>query len=283
MATVQPFPDLYGQVHPNETKELISKKLIEFENELGKIPSDKKEAADQANKNCPDIVNDEFKLMFLRSEVFNADLAAKRYASYWRKRLTTFGKEKAFLPITQKEALKDDDIAMKLGFIQVMGPKDPTGRGIIFVDTSVLSKTKYTRESMCRVIWYCLHALLEDEETQKKGVVILVSGKGLQYSQLDLDFVKYCCTCIKGCVPMRISGMHLCYPPTFFRLVFPIIKMLLGERLRKRIHIHPGSEEHFQRSLEPFGLTKEVISSKLGGKIVLDQLVWLQNRINFFE
>ena len=69
-------PDEYGQVHPHETPELIQSKLKEFEEELAKIDDETRASADQAKAKCADgMLTDDFKLMFLRCEIFNADVS----------------------------------------------------------------------------------------------------------------------------------------------------------------------------------------------------------------
>ena len=69
-------PDEYGQVHPHETPELIQDKLKEFEEELAKLPDDVRASADQAKEKCAEgILTDDFKRMFLRCEIFNADVS----------------------------------------------------------------------------------------------------------------------------------------------------------------------------------------------------------------
>lgn len=68
-------PDQYGQRHPIETDALISIKLKELEVEIESIPKERREAYSQALEKCPDLLTDAFKLMFLRSEVFNADVS----------------------------------------------------------------------------------------------------------------------------------------------------------------------------------------------------------------
>lgn len=71
-ATQGQVPDVYGQVHPVETDELIERKLREFDEEVEKLP-DKRNIL-SAQEKCPQFLTTEFKLMFLRSEVFNADV-----------------------------------------------------------------------------------------------------------------------------------------------------------------------------------------------------------------
>ena len=132
--TVGLTPDVYGQLHPEETDEMLAEKLHAFDAEVEKLPQGTKASILQAQENCPEQLTNDFKLMFLRSEVFNADLAAKRYASYWDKRIEVCGPEKAFLPLTLSGALKDDDVALSIGFINYLaGCTDPKGRGILYI------------------------------------------------------------------------------------------------------------------------------------------------------
>ena len=69
-------PDIYGQCHPIENPTLIETKLKEFEEELLKLPEEKTISLKMANEQCsPNYINDDFKLMFLRCEVYNVDVS----------------------------------------------------------------------------------------------------------------------------------------------------------------------------------------------------------------
>jgi hypothetical protein len=74
-ATKGQVPDIYGQVHPNETPELIALKQREFETEIEKLAADTKQNLLQAQERCPELLTHDFKLLFLRCEVFNADVS----------------------------------------------------------------------------------------------------------------------------------------------------------------------------------------------------------------
>lgn len=270
--------DMYGQVHPDETPELISSSLSKLEVELSQLPSDNKKAWEQAKERCPDLVDDKHKLMFLRCEVFAVDLAARRLVGYWDRRLELFGPEKAFLPLTLDGTLEDDSIALKRAFIQSTERIDESGRRIIFVDPSRLDKTKYKRESMVRTAWYMVHAVLEDETTQKKGVVFLACPRRAKMSNVDRKLMAMNVASIRGCLPLRLSALHICHPPTFFGILFPLIRLLLGARLRERIRVHTGSDEKVLASLNEFGIAKDSVPNELGGNIVLDHARWLEDR-----
>jgi hypothetical protein len=54
----------------------------------------------------------------------------------------------------------------------------------------------------------------------------------------------------------------------------------MGDRLRKRVRVHSGSEQKVLKALEKqFGLTKDVLPSDIGGNIVLDHGQWLADRL----
>ena len=67
--------DIYNQIHPEETPELISKSQAALEDELSKLSPDKKAGWLQAKELCPHLVDEAHTLMFLRCEVFNADVS----------------------------------------------------------------------------------------------------------------------------------------------------------------------------------------------------------------
>jgi CRAL/TRIO domain len=209
-----------------------------------------------------------------------SQLATKRLIRYWSKRIEVFGPDRAFLPLTLTQALVDDEIPLKIGFARLIeGTFDPIGRGVMLVDPSKLDKTKYSRESMVRAMWYTIHAALEVESTQRYGLVAISFPRNAKFSQFDRELVKMILESLKGYLPVRLSAIHICHPPSFLRIIFPIMKVFLGERLRKRVRVHGGSEHQVLSLLADFGLLKEMLPVEIGGDKVVDQEKWLQSRI----
>lgn len=182
------------------------------------------------------------------------------------------------MPLTLSKALKDDIVALSTGFYSLTGTKDVNGRSIIFIDPSKQEKSRYPRESMCRAVWYICHAALEDELTQKHGVVNIAYAHHTKLSQIDRTLTKMNIDSVKGCIPVRQSGIHICHPPSFVSLILPILKVFMGERLRKRLKVHSGSTETVLQHIAAFGLPKESIPTSLGGDAVVDHLRWLEHR-----
>jgi CRAL/TRIO domain len=283
-ATAGQPPDLYGQVHPVETPELIGGKLKEFEAELAKIPPKDKVDLAEAQRRCPKLLTDDFKLMFLRCEVFNADLAAKRYCAYWTKRVDIFGPDRAFLPLTLKEggALQDNDThtAFGLGVMTLLQAKDPTGRSIIYFDPGRQDKSLYgNHRILVRTFWYVVHAALEDEETQRKGIVVISDPGRAKFSQFDSKVVQLMIGSFRGGLPVRLSAIHIVHPPAFISFIWPVVNLFLGKRLRQRVRVHSGKEEKVLEELEAkFGLTKAMLPTTIGGMVELRHQQWLASR-----
>jgi CRAL/TRIO domain len=266
--------DVHGQYHPVETPALLLSKQKEFVSEFSKLPVKLKKNAILAQERCPAyMMKDSFIRMFLRSEYFHADLAAIRYVHYWDKRVQHFGPVRAFQPLTL-ESMRDDMAALNVGFINIVERNDIVQnkqvdkRTFLFVDPSKQDRTKYTRESMIRAIWYIAHKVLEDcDEVQKRGFVCLAYPKNTHFSQVDLPMYKELLSNARNCLPVRFSAVHICHPPPFFRIVWPIVSKLMSKRIRRSVQVHAGSHDEVLNTLRSiYGFEMEDIPVDLGGK-----------------
>lgn len=205
--------------------------------------------------------------------------AAKRYCLYWDKRVEICGKEKAFLPFTLSGALKDDDVALTIGFPNYLdGVSDPVGRGILFIDPGTQDRTKYTRESMARAFWYMIHAALEKPEAQKHGMIFIIHPRNAKFSQFDRNLSKLILPTIQGSLPVRLSAFHICQPPSFIKIILPIAKLFMSDLTKKRLRIHFGSKDDIRAKLESHGLPKDSIPVSLGGDAKIDTKAWIGKR-----
>lgn len=70
---------------------------------------------------------------------------------------------------------------------------------------------------------------------------------------------------IKGCLPVRLKALHLCQPPGWFAIAFPVIKVFLGGRLLRRVSMHKGSTSDVINALNACGLSSDVLTECVGG------------------
>lgn len=263
--------DVYGgKPNIDETPNFVAEKLKDLEHEIHLLPIRKKKGYMSALEKCPDLAGDEnLRLNFLRCKIFDAKEAANRFVGYWNKRIKVFGPEKAFLPLTLDEALKDDHVAMSIGFVQVTGQNDPGGRGIIFLDYSKEGTAKYENLSLVRVVWYVLHTALRDVNIQKQGIVLLIKCSN-HLSQWNAKVSKIMADSLSNCLPIRIAGFHPCHPPKFMSTPLKLSRVFLGSKLGKRFHVHRGSNEEVLEELSTYGISTEAVPTLWGGSLALN-------------
>jgi len=89
---------------------------------------------------------------------------------------------------------------------------------------------------------------------------------------------------IDNAIPMCTRAIHLCTGSgvSVLSLVAPVIKHLMGRRLRHRMVLHAGSDTEINQQMELYGLQKNNIPSILGGSFTLSDFdVWLKERKQF--
>jgi len=158
--------------------------------------------------------------------------------------------------------------------------KDDAGRAILFLDFSrIPTDGSYDRHSMSRAFWYYMHAVLEDEDVQKKGCVIIAHPRHAQRVQFDRKLGKLQISSLRGCIPVRAAAFHICHSPFFFEVLFSVMKVFLGERLRKRVKFHSGEDEGVLQKMEhKYGITRDKLPIEMGGELKMDHMGWLEQR-----
>jgi len=58
---------------------------------------------------------------------------------------------------------------------------------------------------MMKAFWYTLHAMLEDEEIQRKGVVVIAHPKHSAQSNFDRKLTKMNVESLSGCIPVPFA------------------------------------------------------------------------------
>ena len=273
-------PNQFGQSNPIETPEHVATALEDLDAYLThQVSKENKKSYVTACMKCPGIAaSNAHKLLFLRSEVFRVNLAAIRLCKYWDMRIEIFGQEKAFLQMKLTQAMRDDHIAISMGIIMPLSQTDDEGREIVFFDPSKQDKTQYEPESLVRVFWYAAHVALESEEAQKKGVVLLIYPRNARHSQFDRKLASHIARSLKGCLPVRMGSFQVCHPPLFFKLIYPILKLLLGSYLRNRLRVNYGSDERVVSLLKGYGIPIKSIPNVFGGDVEVNCSKWLLSR-----
>ena len=261
-----------------ETPELIETALCEIIIHLQGIAC--KPAYDEAMRLVPHLVEQESApIRFLRCERFCAARAAKRLVKYWEMRLMLF-EEKAFLPMRLDGALQGDIETMAIvPDLHFITGKDEHGRLILFGNKARLDFHRYSRRSVNRCVWYHIHInTVNDVEAQKRGMVGVGFFRINSPKQFDRINLKWYIALLQEALPIKLVCWHICHTPEFFKVVFPMMKFMMGKELRLHSKIHHGAEGSVLADLARYGVQRHNILKCMGGTFDLNINDWINER-----
>jgi CRAL/TRIO domain len=272
--------DVFGvEALIDETEELLATSLAQFAEELVAIHDEEKESYALALEKCPLVVEQETApLRFLRADDYDAKRAATRLVKYWECRVELFGPDRAFLPMTLDGAMEDDiDCFEILRDGNYMLPHDNHGRAVYFSDKSRSTNERLTKDELLRILWYYVHASIEDESVQRSGFVMMANMNMTKLSHFNRGTVRRQFDQVREALPMKVRGLHGCHMPRFVKeWVYPAIKIFLGKRLRQRLNIHASNS--LPQELFKYGFERENLPVCVGGTFQYDHTKWLAER-----
>ena len=260
-----------------ETPELVEKAIHEMALHL--VAIDDKTAYDKALQQVPQLVMRESPaIRFLRCERFCPEKAARRLVKYWDMRSFLFG-SRAFLPMRLDGALQDDIETIKdIPEAYFVTGKDDHGRLIVFTNKTRLDFSRHNRMSVMRYVWYQFHIHLEGFEGHNCNFVAVGQFRINSPKQFDRVQTKMSAALIQEALPINLVCMHICHAPTFFNIVYPIMKFIMGKEIRLRTKMHSGSEEKVLQELEHYGIQRRLVLKSMGGGYDLKVEEWLTYR-----
>ena len=255
--------------------------LHRLEQEIAALPTRQTESYRRAQRECPDEVSDRRKMAFVEYDNGSVKEAAVRLCKYWEERLSAFGPDRAFLPMTLAGAMRDEVLPMiQYPIWRRLPVTDAAGRAILYGETSLRDFTKYSPEQEVRAMMYMFETMLEDDDLRRKGFVCLYNSQNLQQHQCSRALVRQHVNLFETVLPIRISAVHICHPSKFMFYIFlPVVKFFLPKEVRLRIKIHYGDEEKILRELDGFCLPRDRVPDSLGGNLHYNMNQWVLDRM----
>ncbi|WAR16131.1 CLVS2-like protein [Mya arenaria] len=207
------------------TPELVSKATTEL-NERQELVADAVEAVRDQMETRPDITflrtDDAFILRFLRARKFDTFEAFKLFGRYfeYRQNHPNIFKDFNTAEHSVKEALFD-------GIPAVLEKPDHFGRRIIVLYSANWDNTRYGLAAIYRAILLTLEKLIDNEECQINGFVIIVDWSQFTFRQstwLNPKILRQMIEGLQDCFPARFSAVHFVNQPWYIEAVFKMIR-----------------------------------------------------------
>jgi hypothetical protein len=261
------YEDIHGVIgYVEETPVFIQNSLQQLDDALSRITP--KRAYEIAEKQDKDYVMDvKFRLMFLRAESFHPGKAAARLVGYFEGMLRFFGECLLTRRIQYNDLDANDQTCVKAGHMQPLPTRDRSGR-VVFTDVDNFKDQSYVnannRLKACIYMWLML---AEDEESQKRGLVLVV----LQMGFLDLAGASLTVTReiprLLDWLPIRVCALHFCSDDRLTGFLFRAAGVGVPEEGRARLRYHIGTRTEIMYSLLSFGLPVDLIPYSESGTI----------------
>jgi len=254
---------------PAETMELMQTALHNLSAELLQIPN--KPAFDKSQLLFPNdtYVNTlDFRLRFLRCELFDARKAAIRMVTFLDLLDELgFGNEVLRRPIQFSDLSKEDVKLFRVGFVQMLPFRDRSGRPILAGVGTI--GFQYDLIQRMRIHLYITFVFSNDVESQRKGMVNVLWPEG-DFSEIQMPLHNDSRNLLKKVIaaaPLRLVAVHICFPDTLYFNLLRSFLILTFSSQRSRMKFHVGTSIERRYSLQGFGIPVEILPITHSGNV----------------
>ena len=113
---------------------------------------------------------------------------------------------------------------------------------------------------------YTMMKILQDEETQKKGLVCVVYNTGKILFNEEFHLIRHVNN-IRYSLPDRIVGGHYCYNDPLLRPFIAGMKLLMQKDERTRFRTHFGTDEDILFQLQTYGIDTSTFPLRQDGTL----------------
>jgi hypothetical protein len=211
-----------------------------------------------------------FRMTFLRANRYDPCAAATHIIQFLEFKRSLFGQEKLVKKITLDDLEEQDVKNVETGSCQISSHTDRSGRKIILLFPSLQQEAT----DLVRARYYVSMSLLESEETQINGVIVVYfsafpTRNSIQSSNLGVLWK----------VPLHCAGLHLCLSDLATSLLFSVAIYRLPLKLMPRVRAHYGSSIECQYKLTSFGIPIEALQMSATNEPTTDvHFAWYRRR-----
>ncbi|KAK9767538.1 hypothetical protein K7432_002592 [Basidiobolus ranarum] len=205
-----------------------------------------------------------FLIPFLRYKDNNVKSATKLIQQYWQFRTEKLG---LYTRLTPREV----QIPLHTKFIAMPDARDLEGRPIIVIFFNRMIEGKISDLETLRSIWFVLENIVQFEESQKKGVCLIVCLEGGSKTNRDRTRIELLFDSVQNKIPVKLGSVFILNPPQWCKFFWSVSSNFLKAKLVKRIKVLSGD---YQEQLWQ-NIGKQNLLRELGGDFLFDHDGWL--------
>lgn len=202
--------------------------------------------------------DDSFFLQFLRLRKFNNSQAYELFENYFI-HIQKYPKWHGFDKMSSERKMS----TIERGIVYPLSKRDAEGRKIVYYQMGKLDPSIDDSDSLISANYDVFFNLLEDENNQISGFVLVVDYAGFTFkhmSCLSLPDIGILAGCISNSVTARFKCIYILNLPSFARVIVDVFKMAISDKLKKRVIIIKDADE-----LKSKYIHEKLLPKELGG------------------
>jgi len=259
---------LAPEEHPQFVESSLKALSIELDALSLSLPPDLTKAYRQSQLLTNTYVNEaEFRLRFLRCELFDVPLTALRICGFLELVLDLFGEYALQRPITLYDFNKEELKYLRYGCYQFLPFRDRAGRRIVSIIPGEGLESVPVNTKAKIALYTSWAAGCNDVDTQRKGIVFLVwfdktiKTQKIAPKQRAKDH---------EVASVRASAIHCCTPDSpMYRFRRSIMAMRIASHNRFKLKVHLGDAMENRYTLQTYGIPSDQIPITWSGTIKL--------------
>ncbi|XP_069698195.1 retinaldehyde-binding protein 1-like [Periplaneta americana] len=207
-------------------------------------------------KNLDVRMNDTFMLRYLRWSGFDAKKAFEKMVKVYKFKAKYEKHYCNVSPLAYKDLLSQN-------FSNMLEDRDQYGRRVIFINMGALDIESTTFEDCMGILDAWMELAMEEEESQKNGVVIFVDMAGfpMRLFRFFTPRLTVICALKEEMRPWIDFEVHIVNTSRLLDTLVSIVFPFLSDRFRRRINFHGQDWESLHKSITP-----EILPQEYGGR-----------------
>jgi hypothetical protein len=219
-----------------ETPGFVQDRLRAMQAALDALGEADRRAYSVAMQLDPSYVEDpDFRLKFLRCDLWDADAAALRLARHLQVKLDLFGRDLLCRDVRQRDLSPEARRGLMGGAIQILPVRDSVGRVVVLLLPD-LTDPDIPAEALLQRSFYINTVTTEDVTSQRNGSVLVVFKKTRR--EHPVSFRRH--FTLLSALPIRRNAVHVCFDLSIVTGSFGMFKYACEKFTRQRVRIHKG-------------------------------------------